>query len=125
LESVGGELNETTKALYDNKQATEDLIKAYNADKAAEYAEWIALGESVVGAEASTIEKVMAGKDLSNKVDKNSQAYKDELEAVKDKWGGFNEADINTTKHLADKLGWEYDSITAEGTNKVQVRKDG
>lgn len=125
LESVGGELNETTKALYDNKQATEDLIKAYNADKAADYAEWIALGESVVGTEASTIEKVMAGKDLSNKVDKDSQAYKDELKAVKDKWGGLNEADINTTKHLADKLGWDYDSITAEGTNKVQVRKDG
>ena len=122
LESVGGELNETTLALYKNKEATEALIAAYNADKAMEYADRLALGESALGKEASVAAKVAAGA-LIDKATDDPEEVKKGIKEIKANYK--DNEDKTATENLAKQLGWDYDKITDKGANKVQVWKDG
>ena len=122
LEGVGGELNETTLALYRNKEATEKLIAAYNKDKAMEYADRLALGKAALGEDASVAAQLAAGA----KIDKATDDADEVKKGIKEIDALYKEnEDEKAAEDLAKQLGWEYDKITGKGANKVQIWKDG
>ena len=119
LEKTDGELNRVEKALLQNKEATIDLIEAYNKDKSVKYGERFNLGTAALGADASDVAKILAGSWIQD----NTDQYIKEVEKAR---SGGNDADKSAAAAAAEALGISYQKITASGSNKVQfVQADG
>ena len=128
LKEVGGELNDTTRALFENKEATIALTKAYNESKAQDYAEWLQLGASILGEDASTGAKILAGKKAAETTadEETLKAKKEEIKQEREKNGSWDEEDKKTAEVFAKQFGLEYDAIeTSQWNDNVVFKKDG
>jgi hypothetical protein len=112
LDKTDIELNRVEKALLQNKEATIDLIEAYNKDQSVKYGERFNLGTAALGSDASDVAKILAGSWIQD----NTNNYIKEIE--KERKGG-NDADKSAAAAAAEALGISYQKITASGSNKV------
>ena len=115
LGNTDGKLSDVEKALYDSKEATMALVKAYNANQAQLWSERVALGATAIGSDASVGIQLLAGKAIED-IAKSEEKIQD----VKSRYEGQNDKDIAAAKVAAEYLGLDPDEITAEGSNKVQ-----
>lgn len=118
LGNLEGPLSENTLALFNNKEATEKLIQAYNQSKNASYVERIQLGAAILGEDASALAKYIAGSQQQNIV-KDPGKFWIKVKEVDRKYA--EDEDKRAAEDLLKARGLKYFKVTDEGDNKVQV----
>lgn len=115
LDKSVDDLTDLERAMLENTEETKALAEAYKAERLAEYQNILDMGYAL-GAKTEG-EAALLGQKAENL--QNSEDYS--AEAMKKKYDGGNDKDMEAAREYARLAGIKVETLTAKGFNKVQL----